>query len=70
MALERETRRYVPTQPTIRWEPAGADAELEATLVNTLRSADPKAGDLYLRWRRDTAARYQGKRPMCDRASG
>ena len=66
VTLERETRHYVPTQPTIRWEAAGSEPEL----VNTLRSADPQAGELYLRWRRDTAARYQNKRPMCDRASG
>jgi len=66
VALERETRRYVPVQPTIRWEPAGSETEL----VQTLRSADPQAGELYLRWRRDIAGRQQARKPVCDRASG
>jgi hypothetical protein len=61
--LERDTRRFVPYQPTIRWE---ASPNSEATLIKTLKSADPKAAESYLSCSKDRLDRQMSKRPVCD----
>ena len=63
--LERTTRKFVPYQPTIRWEPVGADGSLSKTLSD----ADPKAAKIYLDWEADRMSRVATKKPVCDRAS-
>lgn len=64
--LERDTRKFVPQQPTIRWEPAEDDP---GGLQKTLAEADPKALQAYQRWRRDLLERTLKRAPACDRAS-
>jgi hypothetical protein len=64
--LERQTRRFVPRQPTIRWEPAGSPQEL----AQVLDSADRSAGESYRAYELDQLQRRTEKRPACDAASG
>jgi hypothetical protein len=63
--LERETRKYVPFQPTIRWEPAKSDAGSLQDFLKTLKDADPKAAEAYEAWRKDSQERRTQKRPVC-----
>ncbi len=63
--LEKETRRYVPMQPTIRWEPAGTRRDL----LEALRDAAPEAEKSYLAWEAGRIERDRARRPVCDRAS-
>ena len=63
--LEKLTRRFVPSQPTIRWEPTGPAQDLFVTLT----SADPQAGERYKAYQVDMMDRTRGGRPVCDRAS-
>jgi hypothetical protein len=64
--LERDTRQFVPYQPTIRWEHAG---DSDSMLMTTLKEADPKAANAYITWKKDSIDRYTSKRSLCDRAS-
>jgi hypothetical protein len=64
--LERDTRTFVPYQPTIRWEPAG---ESDSLLLTTLKEADPKAANVYTTWKDDSIDRYTAHKPFCDRVS-
>lgn len=65
VTLQRQTRKYVPTQPTIRWEPASLDSDLPKTLVE----ADVAAAKSYERWRVDMMARHLSHAATCDRVS-
>jgi hypothetical protein len=65
LVLERETRRFVPRQVTIRWEPAGSPAYL----MQTLTQADPAAADAYKAHLTDFSSRRKEGRPVCDPAS-
>jgi hypothetical protein len=66
LQLERETRKYVPQQPTIRWEPVAGDVP---KLTSTLEAADPKAAKLFQAWLSDMTKREKTRAPVCDRAS-
>jgi hypothetical protein len=61
--LERDTRKFVPHQPTIRWEPV---PNSEPMLIKTLREADPKAAESFIACERDRSDRYASKKPLCD----
>ena len=62
--LERDTRKFVPSQPTIRWEPGMSGEEL----IHTLKSV-PAAEKAYQEWSVDSRRRKAGKLPACDRVS-
>jgi len=65
LQLERETRQFVPYQPTIRWEPIrGSDL-----LRTTLKEADAKAIEKYDAWLTDQRERVRTGRPVCDHVS-
>ena len=64
--LEKETRRFVPKQPTMRWEPTPSGFDL----FDRLGSADSEAGERYKAYQIDIIDRMRSKRPLCDRASG
>jgi hypothetical protein len=64
--LERDTRKFVPHQPTIRWEPV---PNSESMLIKTLREADPKAAESFIACEKDRYARYASKKPLCDSVS-
>ena len=62
IALSRETQMFVPTQPTIRWEPhLGSEQELLEVLANT----DRQALQQYNAAKNDKILRYQTKQPIC-----
>lgn len=61
--LERDTRQFVPHQPTIRWEPV---PNSESMLIKTLREADPKAAESFVACEKDRHDRYALKKPACD----
>jgi hypothetical protein len=63
--LQKQTRRFVPAQPTIRWEPM----ESEAELLQTLQQADPAAGNHFRAHRDDRRQRERRNEPMCAAAS-
>jgi hypothetical protein len=63
VALERETREYVPAQPTIRWEVDRPEARA------FLREADAKAREAYDRWEQDTLRRGLVGAARCDRVT-
>lgn len=66
VTLERETRRFVPEQATIRWEPAGGSDE---QLVQVLQQSDAAAATSYRRWAEDSVRRRQANLPVCDPVS-
>ena len=58
--LERDTRQFVPYQPTIRWEPV---PNSESMLIKTLREAEnPKAAESFIACERDRYDRNALKR--------
>ncbi|MEG8016230.1 hypothetical protein [Sphingomonas sp. 22R3R2A-7] len=65
LQLAKETRRFVPRQPTLRWEAAGDPR----TLLNLLNKTDTGAARHYSEYLLDTTRRSLGRRPMCDNAS-
>ena len=65
MKLERDTHRFVPVQPTIRWEPATSSAALQQTLLE----ANAAAAASYQKWRDDMNRRLASHRPICDPVS-
>jgi hypothetical protein len=66
IALEQATRGAVPSQPTIRWEPAQRDStDLEASL----KSAGADASKTYADWHADRVERAQADRPTCGAVS-
>lgn len=64
--LEQQTRKFVPRQPTIRWESAQAASP---QLLETLTQADPAAARAYQQWSQDMRRRLVSHMPMCDRVS-
>ncbi|CAI8793358.1 hypothetical protein [Pseudomonas chlororaphis] len=62
--LEHATHKYVPYQPTIRWEEVP-----DAKLMEVLQQADPKAQENYQRWYQDLFLRLATNQAMCDRVS-
>ena len=64
--IEKLTRRFVPKQPTLRWEPVASPSEL----LEMLSSADSEAGKLYKDYQFDILERTRTKRPVCDPVSG
>jgi len=68
--LERATRKYVPYQPSIRWEPIRQEPTRSAASFSAmLEKADPEAAKLYLAWQIDTIDRVKSKKPMCAKVS-
>lgn len=63
--LEKQTRRYVARQPTIRWEPAGEMKDMYAVLLK----ADPHAAEKFKAWLSDRMDREQHHQPVCATAS-
>lgn len=64
--LQAQTRKYVPTQPTIRWEPLPwAEKDFE----EVLHKASSTAQQSYTSWREDSERRHQRKLPACDPVS-
>lgn len=63
--LEKQTRRYVASQPTIRWEPAGEMKDMYAAL----EKADAYAAESFKKWLRDRIDREQHHKPVCATAS-
>ena len=62
--LERITAAYVPTQPTIRWEPADDEA-----FLNVLSDSGEEASQAFFQWFRDLARRHDQASPVCDTAA-
>lgn len=73
ITLERQTRPFVPSQPTIRWEADLRGGPLagirEARLLAALEKTGAKALETYRRWIADMSSRREQGRPVCDRAS-
>lgn len=65
LQLAKETRRFVPRQPTLRWEAAGDPS----ALFDLLRSTDAGAARRYSDYLADSTRRRLTHRPMCDSAS-
>lgn len=63
--LEKQTRRYVASQPTIRWEPAGDMKDMYAAL----QKADAHAAETFKAWLSDRMDREQRHKPVCGTAS-
>jgi hypothetical protein len=63
--LEKQTRRFVPNQPTIRWEPM----ESPLALMVTLQRADRAAADRFQAHRADYLQRATLGAPVCAQAS-
>ncbi|MGV7241491.1 hypothetical protein [Caballeronia sp. M23-90] len=63
--LAHDTRRYVPVQPTIRWEPYGDPQEF----ISVLARADDNAPRLFTNWANDQRSRQREKTPVCDAGS-
>jgi hypothetical protein len=66
VSLERATRQYVPSQPTIRWEPYGDHPDL---LQETLERAGRAATQSYAAYREDSANRGKTGKATCDAVS-
>lgn len=64
--LERDSRKFVPYQPTIRWEPAQNSDDV---LIASLNEADADASKTYLAWKNDQVKRNLSKQPFCDSVS-
>lgn len=64
--LQAQTRKYVPTQPTIRWEPI---PWAEKNFEDVLQKASATAQQSYTSWRQDSERRHQLKLPTCDPVS-
>jgi hypothetical protein len=65
LQLEQQTRRFVTSQPTIRWEPMGSTTDLH----EVLGTADSEAAERFRTYEIDVAERSRSNRPRCDRAS-
>lgn len=65
VALARATRRYVPAQPTIRWDAAGD----RLTLLAFLGSADKGAAQRYRQYNADVDRRAKRHEPICAASS-
>jgi len=65
LALERETRFFVTTQPTIRWEAVGSPR----ALLTQLEQTDQGAAQRYRSFFEDQIQRAQRKAPICGAAS-
>ncbi|WP_416760574.1 hypothetical protein ACNI65_00355 [Roseateles sp. So40a] len=65
LLLQQQTRPFVPSQVTLRWEPA-QDAE---NLERFLASADKDAVDKFRAHEADYRRRTLNRLPICDRAS-
>lgn len=63
--LEQKTRRFVASQPTMRWEPAVQPREL----LEMLKKADPEAANLYWAHLEDQVKRMRSRAPVCGQAS-
>lgn len=63
--LEKQTRRYVAKQPTIRWEPAGKMEDMYAAL----QKSDAYAAEAFKAWLSDRMDREQHRKPVCGTAS-
>jgi hypothetical protein len=62
--LERDTRSYVPSQPTIRWR-TDYPEQLEAFL----QGIDGNAAERFVAYRDDQKSRSNERRPVCGEAS-
>jgi hypothetical protein len=65
LKLESDTRGFVPTQPTIKWEPVTPERDFLKLMADT----DSRALKSYVSWRQDTTVRIATHKAMCDRAS-
>jgi len=65
LKLESDTKRYVPTQPTIKWEPATSEQDFRELLAR----ADSRALNTYVSWRQDVDKRAITHKAVCDRVS-
>lgn len=65
--LERDTREFVPYQPTIRWEPAGKTSY--QALVDTLNEVDPDTGQVFQAWAKDSYDRELHHMAKCETVS-
>jgi hypothetical protein len=63
--LEAQTRGFVPSQPTIRWEAARSEREL----LDTLNTADPAAAGRFQAYEADRRQRVLTRAPICAVAS-
>ncbi|MDP2594676.1 hypothetical protein [Alteromonas stellipolaris] len=66
IVLSRETQRFVPYQPTIRWEPY---QNSHAELMGILESTDETALQHYTDYNKDRMLRYNYQRPTCGSVS-
>ena len=64
--LERDTRKYVPFQPTMRWE---ANPRSEEQFVDVIKGAGEGAVERYIKFEQDRVTRVRSNRPICDRVS-
>lgn len=65
--LQRETRAFVPAQPTVRWELGGiVDEDL---FTEKLKARNPDAETAYSAWARDRDRRILARAPTCDAVS-
>lgn len=62
--LQGETRKFVPTQPTIRWELS--DEIDEDLFIERLKIRNADAAATYGAWRQDRVRRYLTRAPTCD----
>lgn len=60
ITLEKATRRYVPSQPTLRWEPADAQ-----TFQDQLEAKDPEAAKMFHAAYVDQMQRVRQGAPTC-----
>jgi hypothetical protein len=65
LELERETRPFVTTQPTVRWEAMGS----AQTLLTRLELTDQGAAQRYRSFFEDQMQRAQRNVPMCGAVS-
>jgi hypothetical protein len=66
LTLQAQTRKFVPTQPTVRWEPIPS---AEGNFEKVLQKSSGVAHLSYSNWREDSERRRRDKLPICDPAS-